>query len=92
MRLIDADALIDKYQSEFSIDVFRYEILEDLNEAPTVEAVPVVHGHWINCMNYPLRCSNCGIIVDSVNGIPWANKSFKYCPHCGAKMDGKQNG
>ena len=47
MRLIDADALIDKYQSEFSIDVFRYEILEDLNEAPTVDAVPVI------------RCKDC---------------------------------
>lgn len=37
MRLIDADALINKYQSETTVDVFRYEVIEDLNNAPTVD-------------------------------------------------------
>ena len=86
VRLIDADALIDKYQSEFSIDVFRYEILEDLNEAPTVEAVPVKHGHW-TVHEEPLWYENttapfyrCECGYDTRYDTP-------YCPMCGAKMD-----
>ena len=53
MRLINADALIDKYQSECSVDVFRYEVIEDLRNAPTVDAVPVIRckdcKHWDGC-------------------------------------------
>ena len=47
----------------------------------------IKHGHWINKGFEPTRCSVCGITVDAINGIPWAIKSFKYCPYCGAKMD-----
>jgi len=41
MRLIDADTLIEKYQKEIGIDVFRYDVLRDLEDAPIVDAVPV---------------------------------------------------
>lgn len=47
----------------------------------------IKHGHWVNKGFEPLRCSVCEITVDAINGIPWAIKSFNYCPHCGAKMD-----
>lgn len=40
-RLIDVDALIDKYQNGYSVDVFRYEVVEDLCNAPTIEAIPI---------------------------------------------------
>lgn len=52
-----------------------------------LNAEEVKHGHWINKGFEPTRCSVCGITVDAINGIPWAIKSFKYCPFCGAKMD-----
>lgn len=54
---------------------------------PILKAEEVKHGHWINKGFEPVRCSVCGITVDAINGIPWAIKSFKYCPYCGAKMD-----
>lgn len=54
---------------------------------PILKAEEVKHGHWINKGFEPTRCSVCGITVDAINGIPWAIKSFKYCPNCGAKMD-----
>jgi hypothetical protein len=87
MRLIDADALIDKYQSEDSVDVFRYEVIKDLCEAPTVDAVPVRHGKWKlirmedNGDGF-YTCSNCdrGDIHSPLVSVP-------YCWYCGAKMD-----
>ena len=57
----------------------------------SVAAVPVKHGHWVNNGLEPLRCSECGITVDAHNCIPWACKSFVYCPHCGARMDAGGN-
>ena len=62
--------------------------IELLNEQPTVDAVPVVHGRWekrtdvvgfVRCSN----CRDCNIYDDWADGKKW-----NYCPTCGAKMDG----
>ncbi len=86
-RLIDANALLAKMRK-----TSRYfSIKFDIEEAPTVDAVEVVHGRWEwkpqNEMIWQLRCSVCG----SEDG---ANETYNYCPNCGAKMDGerKDNG
>ena len=47
MKLIDKDALIDKYQREIGVDLYRYNVIQDLVDAPTVDAVPVI------------RCKDC---------------------------------
>lgn len=83
MRLIDADALPKYTGYALSAD----EVATAVENAPTVDAELVRHGHWVNKGFEPLRCSVCGITVDAINGIPWAIKGFKFCPHCGAKMD-----
>lgn len=57
-----------------------------IDNAPTVDAVEVVHGRWIrreidleHYEGYDIDdCSVCGR-----NGLPW----YAYCPNCGAKMD-----
>ena len=52
-------------------------------QAPTIEAVPVVHGEWIKEEGafFPTyKCSVCR----AKHGAIW----FKYCPSCGAKMKG----
>ena len=59
---------------------------DDVESAPTVDAVEVVHGRWIEQEKYTFGtmydCSICGTrILD--NGHSW-----NYCPNCGAKMDG----
>lgn len=82
MRLIDADALIDKYQSECSVDVFRYEVIEDLRNAPTVDAVPVRHGKWLydpNGMDWNLPawvCSECHQKNDMIPTHIWGKDSM----------------
>lgn len=49
---------------------------------PTVDAVPVRHGHWVYTPTSPFgfMCSECGIEMCR----------FNYCPNCGARMDGDQ--
>lgn len=86
MRLIDADKLERKefYGNEYCFD---YVDAEDIDNAPTVDAVPVVHGVWapVNKID-PIsgyRCSKCRYIV-GFDLTP-------YCPNCGAKMDGGDN-
>ena len=63
-------------------------------KAPTVDAVEVVHGRWeewwpgialiMTGEEMLYRCSACDAKYPDVEG-------YKYCPHCGAKMDGERN-
>lgn len=58
-----------------------------MEEAPAVDAVPVVHGYWVRRIEYDdgfgyvpvFSCSHCGYTEH-----PYGN----YCIRCGAKMDG----
>lgn len=88
MRLIDADAL---GVGRCSRDVLPADycagwngLIRLLEKAPTVDAVPVVHGRWNNMDGYKMRkvCSECGW------DVPEYGKFYSYCPNCGAKMDG----
>lgn len=93
MRLIDADALGVGLCSR---DVLPADycagwngLIRLLEKAPTVDAVPVVHGRWIDngaCgYKWAFSCSKCGYI----DGYPF-NDRHNYCPNCGAKMDGAE--
>lgn len=87
-RLIDADALIKVAEAKkFAIadNTHPYEAIriqgkyfrEAIDDAPTVDAVPVVPGRWIwkgGCFH----CSRCKTTNDHTP---------KYCEGCGAKMD-----
>lgn len=82
MRLIDADKLDWWYKGR--------NIRHVIDDAPTVDAVPVVHGRWSDAgfgelpkhAPYGWACSACG-------GISF-NNEYIYCPNCGAKMDGER--
>ena len=60
------------------------DIVDDVMEIPTADVAPVVHGDWIEdgYIGYPCVCSICGTPTD---------KEFRtrYCPNCGARMDGE---
>ena len=53
-----------------------------------IDDVEVVNGHWkpIPASIELYECSVC----DKWQYIP--EEMFNYCPHCGAKMDGDENG
>lgn len=72
-------------------------ILSCIEDAPTIDAVPVVHGKWSNAQTFSSsvlfrngeimreeQCSVCGRWNTRLNRMIKTN----YCPHCGAKMDG----
>lgn len=53
--------------------------------APAIDAAPVVHGRWIfNQEQWTWDCTNCKGWVGSGVRI----SRYEYCPNCGAKMDG----
>ena len=83
-RVIDTDAayavLTDYYHH--STDTQHAALREALGRVETVDAVPVVHGRWTD--------KDGGIATCSVCGDRWGVWSvMKYCPNCGARMDGK---
>lgn len=84
MRLIDADAL-DMYESLKSYygDAWR-DAQKEIDNAPTVDAEPVRHAILVNASPYG-ECSCCGELIDS-------RDRFRYCPYCGAKLDGEKHG
>lgn len=61
------------------------EICKNLTD--DISVAPVVHGRW-DCgddmFEYAI-CSSCK--WDSGEAWEYAKKNFKFCPHCGAKMD-----
>jgi hypothetical protein len=54
-----------------------------IDDIPTADVVEVRHGEWTksNPYNRFMNCSVCGFGQD--------HTTFKYCPNCGAKMDGE---
>ena len=94
-RLIDANLLevvFGNAKKSCRTDLMRsiYSVvLKAVNEAPTVDAVEVVHAHWIGSRFNPMTdeyeeyCSHC---------CAWSSEYGKpFCPNCGAKMDGDGN-
>ena len=91
-RLIDANALIERLKFKRKIsEVGLYRGLESpmaqVEKAPTVDAVEVVHGRWRletdeeepNGFFKQLVCTACNKTAGGGN----------YCPNCGADMRGE---
>ena len=104
MRLVDVD---DLGVGRCSKDVLPAAycagwngLLGLIEKAPTVDAVPVVHGRWICEWDTDLGittviCSRCkdarevrGCYVST--GGEGMYDEDAYCPNCGAKMDGER--
>lgn len=97
MRLINADEFPTKHANtgendyEIGFDDGVQMMLDEIQDAPTVDAVPVIHGHWVANMAYycdesgvvDYKCSECSSYVVYEEYLP------NYCPNCGAKMEEK---
>ena len=61
-----------------------FTVFWEIKKAPAVDAVPVMHAHYIQKNFYDYECSNCHVHchVESVCTI-----YDNYCPNCGAKTD-----
>lgn len=81
MRLIDAD----KLNARLSRNGTPYYTVPDIENAPTVDVVPVVHTRWEMRRN-SWYCVNCNKGYKITYGL-LAASAYNYCPNCGAKMD-----
>lgn len=76
MRLINADALMYAVDGNpLTTDSLKEYVRSTVKAQPTVDAVPVRHGKWIDD-----NCSICGEYV-------YKGDRGNYCPNCGARMD-----
>lgn len=62
----------------------RTALKHEIADAPTVEAVPVVHGEWIYNQYHTWECSNCSF--HPFKGFIPKEPGFNFCPNCGADM------
>ena len=85
--LISRSALREEH---LKLDFFPAITRHLIDNAPAVDAVPVVHGRWEWRGGVPW-CSNCG---EMLNGYSYDNGVYTtpYCSECGAKMDGGNDG
>ena len=77
-----------KYAVDLAMDLSDTEydaICNAIDKAPSADVAPVVHGRWIPSENGGYYCSNCDRRVAFLI-------YNRYCPNCGAKMDGDGNG
>ena len=86
-RLIDYYYLAEKIECPGVTLVY----LDDIEAAPIVDAVEVVHGRWIDKGEYAV-CTECGgrsgTQYDGVEPIPLMTQ---FCPNCGCRMDGGED-
>lgn len=88
MRLIDADALEETFRKTYKVNG-KGVICAVIDEAPTVEAEPVRHAHWIwkgDEGDSRFMCSECRCMENAPTcmGVP---NIWEYCPNCGARME-----
>ena len=71
-------------------DDYAYNAAKLLDTVPTAHVQEVRHGKWLPT-SHPdqKRCSVCDVI-SFIALYPCINRA-DYCPHCGAKMDGKED-
>lgn len=103
MRLTDADLLKEQMESVcmgIMAGTESYNApLKTIDDAPTVDAKPVVRGKWITMSDADgvyWACSECG---EDIPRVAHYNPQFdlfprlegidrtRFCPHCGARMD-----
>lgn len=94
-RYIDADKLtfsrVRIIHSDGTIGGWHAVVMSSvIKDAPAADVVEVVHGEWISVESDVIfKCSIC----DAEVSTSWDYEDddmFKYCPCCGAKMDGER--
>lgn len=92
MELIDREALKTKLEKNIEdladktgffegIKMGYESAVHFVEQAPTVEERK--HGHWLTKKAWHVECSECHHVLEFICDVK------KYCPNCGAKMDGE---
>ena len=62
--------------------------LDYIDSEPDADVEPVRHGRWIEDHDY-LKCPECSVMVKR-DFTFFDIGDWKYCPNCGARMDGSE--
>ena len=91
MRLIDKDDLLRDMRKckEFG-ELSAKSAIRKVEACPTVDAVPVRHGHWINHYDdlFPEESTKECSVCHAEQMATMLNDN--YCPNCGAKMESRK--
>ena len=81
MRLMDADAAYERAQADSrrgALEDWEFDVIVNLlDSAPTVDAVPVTSGERVDVGGFYFRCSECDRL------LPFDGN---YCPYCGVSL------
>jgi len=94
MDYIDKDAVLDLVEKGHLISNGNYQKVKKLIEdIPAADVKPVVHSCW-DKHGYACPCLNCGWDAGFANTLleRTVTYGYKYCPGCGARMDGVGDG
>lgn len=91
MRLIDADALLEKMKHRREYVGRPSDAICLVEDAPTIDVMPAAHGRWIDAdtrtgHHLLTQCSECSY------GFYGDVSYWVCCPVCGSKMDGDEHG
>ena len=74
-----------------ALNVFFFTgIKKDIDAIPAADVEPVRHGHWIDEPTGQM-CSECCEQFFDDGEYRLVNYHTRYCPNCGARMDGEEH-
>ena len=94
---IDREALKEVFEEDGHLSAYVEEMIDSI---PAADVRPVVRAHWYwdkDGMDWNIgawRCSACEAMSpmwwNTDRGSPMHKSVHKYCPNCGARMDGEE--
>ena len=82
-RYIDAILAKAQFTGNFQDSYSPEEAKAMIDEVPTAEVEPVVHGNWIPGFVKEHACTMCSVCKEIVH---LDAVFYPFCPYCGAKM------